>query len=179
MRFLQWFGQDIAAGKGKALALETRIGRQHHHVANLLGRFQGQGPLALGGNAEGAKFKPRRPLANAEFDPAVGQQIQRRQALGRAGGVIVIRYDLADAMAQADILGQPGGGGQKHFRRRGVGIFIQEMMLHLPGMIEAKPVGKNDLFQRFLEQTVLVALVPGAGQLQLVKHTETHGGCLL
>ena len=78
MGFLQRLGQDIAAGKGKPLALVARIGGQGHHVTDLFGGFQRQGPFPLGRDAEGAQFKPRRPLANAKFNPAVREQIEGR-----------------------------------------------------------------------------------------------------
>ena len=78
-------------------------------------------------------------------------------------------------MAQADVLGPASRRRQQHFRRAGVGVFVQEVMLHLPGVIEAQFVGQNDLGQRILEQAMLVAIVPGAGKLKLVENAKAHG----
>ena len=48
-------------------------------------------------------------------------------------------------------------------------------MLDLPGVVVAQAVGELDLVERVLVEPVLVALFPGAGQLQLVEDTEFHG----
>ena len=48
-------------------------------------------------------------------------------------------------------------------------------MLDLPRMVVAQPVGQLDLVERILVEPVLVAGVPGAGQLQFVENTEFHG----
>ena len=59
--------------------------------------------------------------------------------------------------------------------RGGVGVFLQEVVLDLPGVVVAEPVGEHDLLQRLVEQPRLVALVPGLGQLVLVEDPEPHG----
>ena len=130
--------------------------------------------LFLGRNAEAAEFQPRGALADAEVEPAVGDDVERRQALGRARRVVVVGDHLADAVADADVLGQRRAGGQEHLRRGGVGVFLQEVVLDLPGVVVAQPVGEHDLLQRLVEQPRLVALVPGLGQLVLVEDPEPH-----
>jgi len=52
-------------------------------------------------------------------------------------------------VAEADALGALRARGQKHLRHRGMGIFLKEMVLDLPGVIDADAVGELDLFQRF------------------------------
>ena len=54
------------------------------------------------------------PLAHAELDPAVAEQIQGRDALGHAGRVVGGQLD--DAVAEADILGALAGGAEEHLR---------------------------------------------------------------
>ena len=56
-----------------------------------------------------------------------------------------------------------------------MGIFLEEMVLDLPGVVVAQAVGEFDLLQGVLVEPVLVARLPGAGQLQLVKDAELHG----
>ncbi len=64
--------------------------------------------------------------------------------------------------------------GQEHFGRGGMRILVQEVMLDLPGMVEAQPVGEDDLVERLVKQPRLVARPPGLGQLMLVEHPELH-----
>ncbi len=54
-------------------------------------------------------------------------------------------------------------------------IFLEEMMLDLPCMVDAELVGEFDLVERVLEQFQLVAILPGARQLMLVEDAEFHG----
>ena len=51
-------------------------------------------------------------------------------------------------------------------------------MLDLPSVVVAQPVGQLDLAQGILIEPVLVALFPGARQLQLVEDSELHGQVL-
>src|SRR5205823_11162956 len=89
-------------------------------------------------------------------------------ARGMIGG------ELENAVAKPDVLGALAGGGEERFRRWRMRIFFQEMMLHDPGVVVAEPVGGLELRQRVLVELELVALLPWARQLQLVKDTEFH-----
>ena len=51
-------------------------------------------------------------------------------------------------------------------------------MLDLPCEVEAQLVSEYDLIERFLEQLVLVARVPGSRKLQLIKDAKPHGEAL-
>jgi hypothetical protein len=42
-----------------------------------------------------------------------------------------------------------------------MGIFIQKVMFHRPGVIDAQLVSQHDLFQRIHEEAMLVTLFPG------------------
>src|SRR5258708_39709097 len=86
----------------------------------------------------------------------------------------MIGGELKNAVAEADLLRALAGRGEKGFRRGRVRIFLEKMMLHHPGMVIAEPVGGLELGQRVLVEPELVALFPGARQLQLVKDTEFH-----
>ena len=108
--------------------------------------------LLLGRDAEAAELQARGALADAEVDPAVGDDVERGQRLGRAGRVVVVGDHLADAVAEADALGQRRRGGQEHLGRRAVRVLLEEVVLDLPGVVEAEPVGELDLLQRLVEQ---------------------------
>ena len=71
MRLLHRLGQHVAAGHREILALEARVGLQHHHVGDLLGGLERHGALLLGRDVEAAELQPRRAFADAEIDPAV------------------------------------------------------------------------------------------------------------
>ena len=63
--------------------------------------------------------------------------------------MVVVGDHLADAVAETDALGLAGGGGEEHLRGRGMGIFLQKVMLHLPGVVEAlvRSAKRADLFE--------------------------------
>ena len=77
-------------------------------------------------------------------------------------------------MAEADVLGALAGGGQEHLRGRAVAVFLEEVVLDLPGVVVAELVGELDLVERLLEQHVLGVVVPRPRQLQLVEDSEFH-----
>jgi hypothetical protein len=174
VRLLDGLRHHVAAREGEAAALEAGVGVHDHHVGDLLGRLERHGALFLGGDGEAAQFQPRRALADAEVEPAAGDDVQRRQPLGGAGRVVVVGDHLADAVADPNGLGQRRAGRQEHLRGGGVGVFLEEVVLDLPGVVVAQAVGEHDLLQGLMEQPRLVALVPGLGQLVLVEDPEPH-----
>ena len=88
--------------------------------------------------------------------------------------MIVIGNHLANAVAEPDALCAGGGGGQEHLGRGAVGILLQKMVLHRPGIVDPEPVSELDLGQRVLHQPLLVIGSPGLRELQLVEHPEFH-----
>src|SRR6202043_1944809 len=114
----------------------------------------------------------RGALAHAEFAAAVAEEIEHRNALGDAGGVIGGK--LENAVAEPDVSGALGGCGEKRFRRRRMRIFFQEMMLDHPGMVVTEPVGGFQLRQRVLIQSEFIAGLPRTRQLELIKDAEFH-----
>ena len=108
------------------------------------------------------------PNSTRPFD----DQVERGDALGAARRMR--RGQLHDAVREADVLGALAGGGEKHLGRRRVRIFLEEMVLDLPGVVVAEPVGQLDLVERVLVEPVLAAGLPRARQLQLVENAELH-----
>ena len=115
MRLLHGFRHHVAQGNVEIFAVmlgahfgEHRKDRLHRLLEH----------LALGFHvaAERRQFGDRRALAHAEFAAAVGEQIEHRDFLGDAGGMI--GRELEDAVAEPDLLGALAGGGEEGFRRR-------------------------------------------------------------
>ena len=76
--------------------------------------------------------------------------------------MVVARRHEHDAVSQPD-LARALRRRQEHLGRRGMRVLLQEVMLDLPRMVDAQPVGQLDLVESVLEQPVLgtVVLWPG------------------
>ena len=111
--------------------------------------------LRVAVDEEAAQLRGRGGLAGPEVHAAVGDQVERRHALRHPRRVVDGGRDLDDPVAEPDALGAGGRGGQEDLRRRGVRVLLEEVVLHLPDVVEAEPVGQLDLGQRVLEQRVL------------------------
>ena len=171
MRLLHRLRHHVAQGDVEILAvmLGAHFGEHREDRRNRLLEH-----LALGFHvaAERRQLGDRGALAHAEFAAAVGEQIEHRDFLGDAGGMV--GRELEDAVTEPDVFGALAGGGEEGFRRRRVRIFLQEMMFHDPGVVVAQPVGGLELRQGVLVEPEFVALFPWARQLQLVKNAEFH-----
>src|SRR5262249_43268598 len=156
--------------------LEAGVGVHDQHVGALLGGFRPHPPLLVDVEAdiEAAKLHQRGALAGAEFDAAIGDEIERCDAFGDAGGMIVFRRHQADAVAEPDALGALRARREEDFRRGGVRIFLEEMVLDFPGVVDAELVGELDLLEGFLQQAVFGTVVPRPRQLMLVENAELH-----
>ncbi len=114
-------------------------------------------------HAVAAELEQGRALAGAQLDPAVGDQVERGDALGDARRVVVARRHQHDAVAEPDLLGALRAGGEEDLGRRGVRIFLEEVVLDLPDVVEAQPVGQLDLVEGVLEQLLLQPFASRAG----------------
>ena len=174
VRLLARLGHHVAARHREALALVAGVGLHHHHVGDLLGRLERQRLLAAGVDAVAPQLEAGGALADAEVDPAVGDEVHHRHRLGGAGGVVVVRDDLADAEADADALGLGRQRREEHVGGRAVGVLLEEVVLDRPGVVDAQLVGQDDLLGGLLDDAVLRLVVPRLGQLELVHHPELH-----
>src|SRR5262249_44110702 len=91
------------------------------------------------------------------------------------GWMVVVGDHLPDAVPEPDALGACGCGGQKHLRCRAMRVFLEKVMFHRPGIVDAEPVGEFDLQKGILYELALVVGTPGFGQLQFVEDPEFHG----
>ena len=87
----------------------------------------------------------------------------------------MVRGQLDDAVAEADLLRPLARRAQEHFRGGTVGIFLEEMMFDDPGVIEGQGVGQFDLAQGLVQQNMFTVGLPRTRQLVFVKDTEFHG----
>src|SRR6516225_2338505 len=78
-------------------------------------------------------------------------------------------------MPEADAPRTLGRGGEEHLRGRRMRVFLKEVVLHLPGIVNAQAVRQLDLIQRVLEEAELGAWLPGTRQLVLIEDPEFHG----
>ena len=131
-----------------------------------------------------ARSTRKPPSSAAEEDSPVPKSTRPSQTRSRVAtrsatraGWLTPGRQLHDPVAQADVLRALGGGRQEDLGRRGVRVLLQEVVLDLPDVVDAHPVGDLDLVEGVLEQLVLVALaLPRTGVLMLVEDAEAHGG---
>ena len=159
VRLLQRLRHHGAQRKVEVLAvvLPAVVPEHRQHAARLLPDVA----LVAEAQVERVQLGHRRAFAEAELDAAVGHQVERRDSLGDARGMV--RRQLHDAVAEADVLRALARGGEEHLRRGGVRVLLEEVVLDLPGVVEAEPVGELDLVERVLEEPVLAVRVPVAG----------------
>ncbi len=171
MRLLHRLGYDIAQRKIEigpvifaATVAEHRDDRAHRvfpHRAFLVER-----------DPERLKLGAAGTLAHAEFGPPAADQIEGGDALGdprrRARG------QLHDAMGEPDLFGALAGGAKKHLGGRRMRIFLEEVMLDLPGEVVTEAVGEFDLVERVLVEAQFAVRLPGPRQLQLIEDAKLH-----
>src|SRR6516164_2097663 len=77
-------------------------------------------------------------------------------------------------MSEADAPRTLGRGSKEHLRGRRMRVFLEKVVLHLPGIVNAQAVRQLDLIQRVLEEAELGARLPGTWQLMLIEDPEFH-----
>jgi hypothetical protein len=80
-----------------------------------------------------------------------------------------------DPVPEPDALGALARGGEEDLGRRGVRVLLEEVVLHLPRVLDPEAVGQLDLLERVLDEAELAVGSPGARQLVLVEDAELHG----
>ena len=77
-------------------------------------------------------------------------------------------------MPEPDALGALRARGEKDLGRRRVRVLLEEVVLDLPGVVDAQAVGELHLVERLLIELELAALAPRPRQLVLVEDAELH-----
>src|SRR5208283_4494385 len=101
-------------------------------------------------------------------------EVQRRDALGHARGMIDEWRKLNDAMPEADIFGALAGRREENFRRRRMRIFLEEVMLGSPHIVVTEAVGEFDLIKRVLEEFMFRITSPRTRELMLIETANLH-----
>ena len=125
-------------------------------------------------DVEATELGDRRRLTRPELDPAAGHEVEHRQPLGGANRVVVLGRGLDDAVAEANVARSLRSRREEHLRCRGVAVLLEEVVLDLPHVVDAEPVGQLDLVERVLHQSQLGTVVPRTRQLVLVEDPEPH-----
>ena len=112
---------------------------------------------------KGFQFRPSIALAHAEFDAPVTQQVECGHTFCNAGRII--GGELDDAVSETNVFRALAGGTEEHFWRRRVRIFLEEVVLDLPGEIEAEAIRQLELVQSVVMERPLGVGLPGAGDL--------------
>jgi hypothetical protein len=176
MGLLERLGQDIAQRKIEVLAVVfPRLAREHGN--DRAHRVFPDRALVAKPSAERVQLGDARALAHPELDAPVREQVERAHALGDPRRVI--RGELDDSVREANATGALARGGEEDLGRRGVGVLLEEVMLDLPRVVVAEPVGELDLVERVVQQLVFASLVPRPGELVLVEDPELHRGSSL
>jgi hypothetical protein len=174
VRLLHRFRHDVAAWHVKPAAAKSRIRAHRQHIGGLLRRLLPHRALVVGIDAKPAHFDRRRRLAGPPLDAAVRDEVERGDAFGDPRRVVVFGRHQRDAVAEADLPRALRACSEKNLGRGGVRILLEEMVLDLPDILDAEPVGELDLVERLLTQALLRILVPRLRQLVLIEEPEFH-----
>ncbi len=63
-------------------------------------------------------------------------------------------------MSEPNAFGAACRTSEEYFGCRRVGVFVKEVVLDFPRVVETQAVGENDLVEGLLKESVLVAFVP-------------------
>ena len=128
--------------------------------------------------AEGAGLLLGAALAEADLEPAVGQDVERRAALGDLDRVVHLHRQADHAVADANALGGAGDVGQEGLRGAHVRVHREGGVLDGPDDVEAHLLGQQRLLTD-LAKDLVIALAARIGGLGLVDQGESHGVVLL
>ena len=174
MRLLQRLGHDVARWHLDVLTLEAGERFLDHAADRHLERFLPHGPLVRGIDAESAEFANRRRLSGSELHATVGDEIERRNALGDPGRMIDRRGKVHDSEPEPNVLGALARSGEEDLRRGGVAVLLEEVVLGQPHRREAGLVRGLHFVEAVLEQQMLVVVTPRPRQRKLVEQRDLH-----
>jgi hypothetical protein len=88
--------------------------------------------------------------------------------------MVELRSGEDDAVAETDLRRALAAGGEEHLWCRRVAVLLEEVVLDLPHVLDAEPVGELDLFERVVDERLLARLIPRPAHLVLVEDAELH-----
>src|SRR5712692_10086328 len=125
--------------------------------------------------AETAKFGPGRRAPGPDFQPSPGYNVQSGGAFSDLYGMVELRDADHNPVPYADTLGAHCACGQKHFGGGAMRIFLKEVMLDRPHLVEAELVGKRHLFKRMVVDPLLRLANPRPWHRDFIEQAEFHG----
>ena len=123
---------------------------------------------------EPAELRLRRRLARAEVGAPARHEVEHRDPLGDARGMVERRRRLHDAVTEPDALRALRHRGEEHLGRARVAVLLEEVVLHLPHVVDAELVGELALLERVLDQRDFGVVTPRPRQLVLVEDPDLH-----
>ena len=174
VRALQRFGNDAPVRHREILAVVSGIWVRGHHPRGLADCLHPHIPLLVRVDTEPFQLNTRARLSGAPSDTTVADQVEGCNPLSYSGRMVVFRRHQNNAMSKLNLGCALAARGEKHLWSGRVGVFLKKVVFDLPDVVDAQPIGQFYLVQRFLEQTVFVAFVPGSGDLVFVENPEFH-----
>ena len=153
-----------------ALMLEIAV---QPHLRNHVHGFVDLRRQILNFLTESAGFLLRAALADAEMQPALGQDIQCRDALGDLDRVVHREGQADHPVPDMNAAGLARDEGEETFRRGQMGILGQAMMLDRPDTVESQLFRQHALFDHVLEDLEFVG-ARGIDHLRFVNNREFH-----
>ena len=174
MRFLHRLGHHVARRHLDVLAIDAA----ERHLGHASERdFETLAPhLAFqrGSKIEPAQLRQRSRLARSELDAPIRDQVEHRDSLGDARGMVVAGRGEHDPMPEPHLGGALARRGQKNLGRAGMRVLFQKVMLHFPHVGEAELVRQLDLVERILDQLQLALFLPRPWKLMLIEKSKSH-----
>ena len=174
MRLLLRLRDHIALRHVEICAVVAGEGLLDEHPRDRVQRFFPLRALRVPVDAETAQLHLRAGLTRPELDAPAGHEVERRDPLGHARGVVEPDRQLHDAVSEPDPLRPLARRGEEHLRRARVRVLLEEMVLDLPDVVEAEAVGELDLVERVLHDALFGVGIPRPRELVLVEETEPH-----
>src|SRR5207302_1952299 len=155
------------------LALELALLRRphprqapHELVPALLGDVRAR--------VEPGQLRPRRRPAGADLDAAAREDVEHRRPLRDFDRMVELRHAHDDAEPDPDPLRHHRARRQEQLRRGTVGVFLQEVVLDRPHLIESELVGELHLLERVVVDGPLRLTGPRTRHGELVEESEFH-----
>ncbi len=156
----------LALVAGELLLLE----HPHHGLERLAAHVAAV--FGIGVEAETFHHVRRRAAAGAEFAAAVGQHVERRDALGDHERVVARHQD--DREAEPDRAGALGRRGEEHLGAGGVADLGEEVLLGEPEVAEPGVLRGDHVVEVLPVDAAFGVLGPGLGHLDLAQQSEFH-----
>src|SRR5882762_8583547 len=124
MWFLHRLRHHVAHRHREVLALMPEERILDEHPRNRAERFLPHLALVGTRDSKAAELELRRRFAGPEFDSSAADQIERRDPLRNACGMIVIGWQQYDPVAQPNLLRPLTARCKKNLRRRRMRVFL-------------------------------------------------------